>query len=64
MSLLAGSDVPQATFDKVVRKGALLTRGMPRFEELPRGEIAAVRQYIRSVAHRLGRSEMQQGERQ
>ncbi|MDY0036885.1 MAG: PQQ-dependent dehydrogenase, methanol/ethanol family [Zoogloea oleivorans] len=52
---LRASTIPAdaATFDKVVRKGALVTRGMPRFEELPRGEIAAVRQYIRSVAHRL-----------
>jgi len=36
----------EATFSSVVRDGALLSRGMPRFGELSAGDVAAIRQYI------------------
>lgn len=38
-------------FEAVVRHGALLEAGMPRYPELSDDELAAVRQYIRSQAH-------------
>jgi quinohemoprotein ethanol dehydrogenase len=42
-----------AAFEKVVRGGALVVRGMPAFDELSDRELAELRQYIRSQAARL-----------
>jgi quinohemoprotein ethanol dehydrogenase len=49
---LRGSAVPQSpeAFDGVVRDGALMASGMPRFGELSDADRAAVRQYLRSRA--------------
>lgn len=46
---LRASSVPldPATFATVVRDGALVSNGMPRFEEFGNVELAALRQYIR-----------------
>jgi quinohemoprotein ethanol dehydrogenase len=38
-------------FNSVVREGALASQGMPSFGDVPAEDIAAVRQYIRTVAH-------------
>jgi quinohemoprotein ethanol dehydrogenase len=40
-----------ATFSAIVRDGALVPRGMPRFEELSDEELEAVRHYLRTQAH-------------
>ena len=40
-------------FDSIVRGGALVPRGMPRFEEFPDRDFDALRQYLRSRAHEL-----------
>jgi quinohemoprotein ethanol dehydrogenase len=40
-------------FASIVREGALVSQGMPRFEELTDEELAALRQYIRTEAARL-----------
>jgi len=47
---LRSSEVPQAAdlFRAVVHDGTRVADGMPRFDELSAGEIAALRQYIRS----------------
>ena len=49
---LRGSAMPRepAAFDLVVRKGALVAGGMPRFDELSDRELEDIRQYIRSEA--------------
>ena len=44
-------------FDSVVRDGALLANGMPRFNDLSNEDRAAARQYIRSRAAALRRGE-------
>jgi quinohemoprotein ethanol dehydrogenase len=41
-------------FDAIVRGGALLRNGMPRFEELPTDEIEGVRRYLRARAREAG----------
>ena len=41
------------TFRAVVKNGALLERGMPRFEELSNNEVENIRQYVRSRATEL-----------
>jgi len=52
---LRTSLVPQSqeSFDAVVRDGALVERGMPRFEELTADELQALRQYVRTRGHDL-----------
>ena len=40
-----------ATFSAIVRDGALVPRGMPRFEELTDQDLEAVRHYLRTQAH-------------
>lgn len=47
---LRASPIPvdPAAFEMVVRQGALIPSGMPRFEEFTDQDIAALRQYIRS----------------
>jgi len=52
---LRGSAVPQSAeaFDGVVRDGALMTTGMPKFGELSDADRAALRQYLRSRAAEL-----------
>ena len=49
---LRGSAVPQSAeaFAAIVRDGALVATGMPRFDDLPEKDIDAVRQYLRSRA--------------
>jgi len=42
-----------ASFSAIVRDGALVPRGMPRFEEMPDEELEAVRQYLRLRARAL-----------
>lgn len=51
---LRASTVPQdeTAFGGVVRDGALVPNGMPRFEEFDDGELGALRQYIRGEASR------------
>lgn len=44
----ASSPLDAATFTSVVRDGALVANGMPRFEEFDDAKVAAIRQYIRS----------------
>ena len=39
------------TFSAIVRDGALVPRGMPRFEELTDEDLDAVRHYLRTQAH-------------
>lgn len=46
----SGLPLSAGAFDSVVRQGALVPAGMPRFEELTDGEIADLRQYIRTQA--------------
>jgi quinohemoprotein ethanol dehydrogenase len=50
---LRASAVPPvaATFDAVVRGGALVANGMPRFEEFSDDKLADLREFIRSEAH-------------
>lgn len=50
---LRASAIPQdaETFNEVVRNGALVPAGMPRYEELTDEEMEALRQYIRTEAH-------------
>jgi quinohemoprotein ethanol dehydrogenase len=50
---LRSSPVPltEESFSSIVRDGALMPNGMPRFEELTDGERSGLRQYIRSQAH-------------
>src|SRR3546814_921961 len=52
---LRASPVPQdaATFNEIVRNGALVPNGMPRYEELTDAEMAALRQFIRSQASKF-----------
>jgi quinohemoprotein ethanol dehydrogenase len=52
---LRGSRIPQSAeaFDSIVRGGALVANGMPRFHELADRDILSLRQYIRSRAHDL-----------
>ncbi len=47
---LRASSVPSSAeaFDAVVRQGALMERGMPRFDQLDDTQVAALRQYVRS----------------
>lgn len=49
---LRASPIPQRgpIFEQVVRGGALVPAGMPRYEELSDAELEALRQYIRSRA--------------
>jgi len=49
---LRSSPVPltDESFSSIVRDGALMPKGMPRFEELTDGERSDLRQYIRSEA--------------
>lgn len=52
---LRGSAIPTdaQAFDTIVRGGALVGAGMPRFEELSEAEIAHLRQYVRSASAAL-----------
>jgi quinohemoprotein ethanol dehydrogenase len=52
---LRGSAVPRtrAGFDSIVREGALLSRGMPRFEELTADQVEDIRFYLRARAQDL-----------
>lgn len=52
---LRTSPLPQSAeaFDTVVRHGALMERGMPRFDQLSDAQTSALRQYVRSRAHDL-----------
>lgn len=43
------------TFDQIVRQGALVAQGMPKFQELTNRELADLRQYIRAQADALRR---------
>lgn len=53
------SIIPQseASFDTVVRQGAFLSRGMPKFQDLSAQDSEALRQYIRSQAQALTAAE-------
>lgn len=42
-------------FNEIVRNGALVANGMPRYEELTDEEMAAVRQYIRTAGDKFRR---------
>ena len=55
---LRGSMIPRepAAFDIVVRRGAKVGGGMPKFDELTDQELSDLRQYIRSEAVAAGRS--------
>ena len=50
---LRASSVPldSDTFKSVVHKGALVSNGMPKFEEFPDDQLNDLRQFIRSEAH-------------
>jgi quinohemoprotein ethanol dehydrogenase len=50
---LRASSVPSArdAFDSVVRRGALVSHGMPRFEEFSDDKLEDLRQFIRAEAH-------------
>jgi quinohemoprotein ethanol dehydrogenase len=50
---LRASAIPpvEASFDAVVRGGALVANGMPRFEEFSDGKLEDLREFIRSQAH-------------
>jgi len=52
---LRSSPIPTSAeaFDSIVRQGALVSQGMPRFHELTDQEMRDVRQYIRSKAAEL-----------
>lgn len=52
---LRGSQIPQqlSSFSMVVRDGALVERGMPRFEEFTDSELNSLRQFLRSRAATL-----------
>jgi quinohemoprotein ethanol dehydrogenase len=45
--------VPSAreAFEAVVRRGALVSNGMPRFEDFSDGKLEDLRQFIRTEAH-------------
>jgi quinohemoprotein ethanol dehydrogenase len=45
--------VDRLAFESVVRNGALLSRGMPRFEELSDTQLSDLRQYLRAMGHEL-----------
>lgn len=51
--LQSGVPLDTATFAAVLRDGVLMPRGMPRFEELGDGEIAALQQYFRQRAREV-----------
>jgi quinohemoprotein ethanol dehydrogenase len=53
---LRASAVPQSAeaFASIVRDGALMARGMPRYDQFTPGEMQALRQYLRSEARELG----------
>jgi len=50
---LRASSVPtvMSSFDAVVRGGALIANGMPRFEEFSEGKLEDLREFIRAAAH-------------
>ena len=48
----AAAVMEPSAFATVVRDGALVPNGMPRFEEFGDEQLAALRQYIRTAAHR------------
>jgi quinohemoprotein ethanol dehydrogenase len=52
---LRSSTIPpqQAAFDAVVRGGALVSKGMPQFADLPVADVEAIRQYLRTLAQAL-----------
>jgi quinohemoprotein ethanol dehydrogenase len=52
---LRASAAPQSaeTFEAIVRGGALMSGGMPRFDQLSDRQVAALRQYLRSRARDL-----------
>ena len=52
---LRASVVPQsaAAFDAIVRDGALVRRGMPRYQILTEQERSDIRQYLRQLARDL-----------
>lgn len=43
----------EEAFLSIVRDGALVPNGMPRFEDMPPDQIAAIRQYLRSLGRTL-----------
>jgi quinohemoprotein ethanol dehydrogenase len=43
----------QASFETIVRGGALVSQGMPQFEDLSADDVEAIRQYIRSRGQAL-----------
>jgi quinohemoprotein ethanol dehydrogenase len=43
----------QAAFDAVVRGGALVSKGMPQFADLPVEDIEAIRQYLSTLSRAL-----------
>jgi quinohemoprotein ethanol dehydrogenase len=47
----SGIPLSAEAFESVVRNGALLPNGMPRYPEFSDEDLAAIRQYIRSQAH-------------
>jgi len=54
---LRASPIPQdaEAFNAIVREGALVANGMPRYEELTDAEFAALRQYIRTAGDQFRR---------
>jgi quinohemoprotein ethanol dehydrogenase len=50
---LRSSSIPitRDDFDTVVRQGALVTNGMPRFEEFSEDKLEDLRQFVRTQAH-------------
>ena len=51
--LQSGVPLDTAAFTSVLREGPLMPRGMPRFEELSDGEIAALQNYLRQRAREV-----------
>lgn len=62
--LRASSAILQsAAFASVVRDGALLSRGMPRFEEFDDDQLESIRQYLRARANAMRSDNFAKGEK-
>jgi quinohemoprotein ethanol dehydrogenase len=51
----SGAILLSAAFQNIVRGGALLERGMPKFDDLSPSELESIRQYLRACAKNLTR---------
>jgi quinohemoprotein ethanol dehydrogenase len=50
---VAAAPLERASFEAIVRQGALVSQGMPQFADLPAEDVEAIRQYIRSRGQAL-----------